>query len=256
VGNHDVGWRYALSPDAVRLFETKFFQEDASLFAGSGSTQHVAPANFWWKHPLVDIVRLNSMALDPHVRPQQLLEDTWKFVRETAASRADSDGKPLILLTHMPLYRPNDEQCGSKRTSEGGGVTFKAPHEAYIVDDEVLSSETSTKLLNTLQPDIVFSGHVHARCLIEHSTSELDHTIPEATISAFGWRMRPDPSFAVATFQVSSGTIVGLTLETCPLPHEHILYAIIGATVLLEVVLLVRLVCKLLGRRGGTKMKK
>ena len=234
VGNHDVGWRNALSAATVELFEQVFFD-------GDGPSQDAAPANYLWRHDLVDIVRINSMALDPHSHSSDLLRDTWDFIDSTAAKlrqeRSSGSTKPLLLLTHMPLHRPNDLQCGDKRTSEGGGVTYKAPHEALIPDDEVLNTEASGRLLAALQPDVIFSGHVHARCIQHHPIAVSSESaiagsrqsLPEITVSAFGWRMRPDASFAIADLRVDErGILVSLDLETCPLPHEHVLYAVIG----------------------------
>lgn len=274
VGNHDVGWRNALSSATVELFEQVFFDGDSPLL-------NVAPANFLWRHELVDIVRINSMALDPHLPSNdRLREDTWDFVDSTAAklrqdrsssssSSSSASPKPLLLLTHMPLHRPNDLQCGDKRTSEGGGVTYKAPHEALIPDDEVLNAEASERLLATLQPDVVFSGHVHARCVQHHPivasvlgesaiAGGTRQSLPEITVSAFGWRMRPDASFAIADLRVDQqrGTLVSLELETCPLPHEHVLYAVLALAAVAECGLCLCLLFRRCRRQQQPKLHK
>jgi hypothetical protein len=101
---------------------------------------------------------------------------------------------PVLLLTHKPLFRPNDLDCGPERAAEGGHVTYEAPEAGLRPgpDGMVLARDASASLLRRLRPAAVFSGHTHARCRRRHGDGPAEHTLP-----AFGWRMRPDPSFAV-----------------------------------------------------------
>jgi ethanolamine phosphate phosphodiesterase len=57
---------------------------------------------------------------------------------------------PLILFSHIPLYRPPYSDCG--RLREKGSIPV-ARGEGY---QTLLSPETSQLLLNTLRPSLIF----------------------------------------------------------------------------------------------------
>ena len=151
VGNHDIGWRHRLAKDATQLFaQTVFFDTawsagvDTARSTGDEIPKVSESANYLLtENPLADVVRINSMALDLQA-DSSIREKAWSEIEAISTQRSDHGlgaeqrrRKPLILLTHMPLYRKNDLACGPKRLREGEGVTYKAPHESYIVDDEV-----------------------------------------------------------------------------------------------------------------------
>ena len=52
---------------------------------------------------------------------------------------------------------------------------------------------------------------------------------PEFTLPAFGWRMRPDPAYGLATLLASEAGLVSAHMTLCRLPHEHIVLAQLGA---------------------------
>jgi ethanolamine phosphate phosphodiesterase len=57
---------------------------------------------------------------------------------------------PLILLSHIPLYRPPDSDCGPLREK---GTIPAARGEGY---QTLLSPETTYLLLNELRPTLIF----------------------------------------------------------------------------------------------------
>lgn len=57
---------------------------------------------------------------------------------------------PLILFTHIPLYRPSDSDCGPLR--EKGNIPY-VRGEGY---QTLLSPETSQRLLDELSPALIF----------------------------------------------------------------------------------------------------
>jgi hypothetical protein len=57
---------------------------------------------------------------------------------------------PLILFTHIPLYRPSDSNCGPLR--EKGVIPYERG-EGYQTS---LSPETSRLLLDELSPTVIF----------------------------------------------------------------------------------------------------
>ena len=57
---------------------------------------------------------------------------------------------PLILFTHIPLYRPSDSNCGPLR--ENGIIPYRRG-EGY---QTLLNPETSRLLLDELSPTVIF----------------------------------------------------------------------------------------------------
>lgn len=143
--------------------------------------------------------------------------------------KSKTTGK-IILLTHLPLFREDDMQCGAQRLQEQGHVTYEHPSFQYREHHHVLSRELSTELLAKLQPDLVLSGHTHAWCAYQHTTGSSEYTIP-----TFTWGQRPDPSYAVLhlTPSVFDVTLCALPRE----PHIFLLYAVAIATVVFSTML-------------------
>ncbi|KAK8843394.1 hypothetical protein IAR55_007051 [Kwoniella newhampshirensis] len=81
---------------------------------------------------------------------------------------------PRILISHIPLARPEASTCGPLRErgriSKGAGPGYQ----------NLLGSETSKFLLEALQPSIVFSGDDHDYCEHTHPNG-----IREVTIKSF-----------------------------------------------------------------------
>ncbi|KAI0915723.1 hypothetical protein AcV5_010470 [Taiwanofungus camphoratus] len=87
---------------------------------------------------------------------------TIAFVHSLAASNRH---KPTVLLTHIPLARPDGAPCGSAR--ERG--TIRSGHGFGY--QNTLSIQTSQFLLQSTYPELVLSGDDHDYC-------EYVHTIP------------------------------------------------------------------------------
>ncbi|OWZ30947.1 hypothetical protein C347_04099 [Cryptococcus neoformans AD2-60a] len=81
---------------------------------------------------------------------------------------------PKILLSHIPLARPEGAACGplreKGRISKGAGPGYQ----------NLLGSETSKFLLDAIQPNIVFSGDDHDYCDYVHKGN-----IREVTVKSF-----------------------------------------------------------------------
>ncbi|WWC91304.1 uncharacterized protein L201_006247 [Kwoniella dendrophila CBS 6074] len=81
---------------------------------------------------------------------------------------------PRILISHIPLARPEASSCGPLRER---GRILKGAGPGY---QNLLGSETSKFLLDALQPSIVFSGDDHDYCEHRHPQG-----IREVTIKSF-----------------------------------------------------------------------
>ncbi|GAA5892964.1 hypothetical protein JCM8208_004137 [Rhodotorula glutinis] len=95
---------------------------------------------------------------------------------------------PRILLTHIPLYRPEGTSCGRSREHarpihQGAGRNYQ---------NEV-DSRASQYLLRTVRPSLVYSGDDHDYCVVRHEgvSSPLDGVTPviETTVKAFSMAM-------------------------------------------------------------------
>ena len=87
---------------------------------------------------------------------------------------AEPPAGPKILLSHIPLARPESASCGpfreSGRISKGAGPGYQ----------NLLGSETSRFLLEALKPSIVFSGDDHDYCDLTHHNG-----VREITLKSF-----------------------------------------------------------------------
>ncbi|GAA5874882.1 hypothetical protein JCM8547_003600 [Rhodosporidiobolus lusitaniae] len=99
----------------------------------------------------------------------------------------DSPTQPTVLLTHIPLFRPEGTSCGRERESsrpirQGAGRNYQ---------NEMGERETRW-VVERVRPTLVFSGDDHDACVIQHSfKSPLDNVTPvvETTVKAFSMAM-------------------------------------------------------------------
>ena len=137
-GNHDIGYGCDMTADRVERFERAF----GSL---SGQFQVGQFHRFAY---------FNAQNLDGG-SDLRLFNQTREFIDELARSTADA--KNLILFSHIPFYKPR-------------GVCVDGPDLEQKYDgtchswQHMLSEENSTRLLWTLKPAVIFSGHDHEGC--------------------------------------------------------------------------------------------
>ncbi|GAA5987920.1 hypothetical protein JCM11641_004582 [Rhodosporidiobolus odoratus] len=95
---------------------------------------------------------------------------------------------PTILLTHIPLFRPEGTACGRERESS------RPIHQGVGRNYQNELGERETKwLVDKVGPTLVYSGDDHDACTIHHEryTSPLDESTPvvEVTVKAFSMAM-------------------------------------------------------------------
>lgn len=173
-------------------------------------------------------IQLNSMVFVDSVRDMTIWTEANQFVEDLAKDRLKNGYPPAYLLLHMPLYRENDEHCGPERAGEGGHVTYDHPSTKYRIDLDVTSQNRSQWILDRLKPSHVFSGHTHAICRHVH-----ENGIPEFTVPAFSWGMRPDPSFGFANLDRGH-----VEIQHCRLPHETYIFWTYGVWVVCNLIFL------------------
>ena len=182
----------------------------------------------------IQIVVLDSMAVEKNLpwSPKHETEETLDFLSTFSIDNSSESEKqsPIILLTHKPLHRKDDRNCGLERKGESGHVRYVAPDVPLHPGGNgmVLEKETSEMLLQRLQPIAIFSGHTHAVCRYIHTIPPLHlSSVPEFTLPAFGWRMRPDPSFAVVDITRHEKKEFDIHVHLCRLPNEITMFIVI-----------------------------
>ncbi|KER22558.1 hypothetical protein T265_09389 [Opisthorchis viverrini] len=214
VGNHDIGFHYAI----YRYVDNRFRQK----MTPSRNSSSVR----LWSHAGVHYVMANSMAFEGdecylcseaerNVRAiahrlqcmpinrsataiaRCSLEESYSqpksFVDlDSDTSRPDIYTRP-ILLQHFPLYRDTESPCSSDPVD---AMPHAGRSKKYRPRWDCLSLEASQKLLEQLRPRLVLSGHSHYACELEHRLpGEPDTVVPEITVASFSWRNLPNPSF-------------------------------------------------------------
>ncbi|KAE9048290.1 hypothetical protein PR001_g509 [Phytophthora rubi] len=235
VGNHDTSFGREMRIEDLKRFEV--------TFGAANRIDEIGGHTF---------VSLNTMALDSDVASGAVKTEARSFLESVnfADLRGRTSGS-VILLTHLPLFRVDDLQCGEERLRESGHVTYEHPGFKYEIHHHVLSRALSEELLGKVQPNLVLSGHTHAWCAYQHP----DAAAMEYTIPAFSWGQRPDPSYAVLRLPRAGRAEMKRPpeLTACHLPSEPLIFATYAATI--GTVVLASVVQVVLARRAAPKAK-
>lgn len=152
-GNHDIGYAGEVTPDRMARYIDAFGLDN---FVKT----YEVPQPY-------RIVVLNSLVLDGPMAHVEYRDASWKFLDEVAA--ADFKG-PTILLTHVPLYKPE-------------GICMDGPYFTYygeefgsvLREQNHLSEETSQKVLSKVfgpgnpYGGVILTGHDHEGCLTTYT---------------------------------------------------------------------------------------
>ncbi|KAI8393285.1 Metallo-dependent phosphatase-like protein, partial [Radiomyces spectabilis] len=150
VGNHDIGFGNGIRPDVKRRFISAF--GPTSYFVNM--TNYVLV--------VIDTVSLSSS--DPNV-----YQDALDVMTSSLPPL------PRILMTHVPLYRPEGTYCGPDRwQSRPGGIRDGQGYQYQ----NLLSPELSKQLLDHINPKAIFSGDDHDYCAVTHRPGVTEYTVP------------------------------------------------------------------------------
>jgi len=190
-GNHDLGFGQGIK-SAVHERFTAFFGETNSVWE-VGNHSFV----------LLDTVSLSDDRKDDEGQKVGEKAREWlnKYAKgehqSTSGSRIPQKLTPTVLLTHVPLYRLPNTNCGNLREARkkhGGGISISKGYQ-YA---NVLTYELTQQLLKIVTPQFVFSGDDHDYCVVEHVAVETDvdprqkgrsNTSKEVTVKSFSWAM-------------------------------------------------------------------
>jgi len=160
-GNHDIGVADTSSPSALARFK-KYFGEPSSEFQAGD----------------FKIIMLDTVSLSAEQTPM-ISRQPQEFLNSLRSTQAP---EPRILLTHIPLFRPEGTSCGPLRES-------KVPiHVAKGYQyQNVLWPDLSKRVVDIVRPLAVFSGDDHDYCFVQHNYGGMK--IPEHTVKSFSWAM-------------------------------------------------------------------
>ncbi|PRP89300.1 hypothetical protein PROFUN_02174 [Planoprotostelium fungivorum] len=148
-GNHDIGYASEINSYQISKFE-KAFGAVNDRYEASGHILGI----------------FNSMNVDTS-SDQRLSESTWNHMKELAEER--KKGKPLILLTHVPLYKP--------RGSCVDGPDIHRNNRGAVTEQNVISEESSRWILDEMKPAIILNGHDHYGCKYTHEGGIREYTV-------------------------------------------------------------------------------
>ncbi|KAI5069640.1 hypothetical protein GOP47_0015941 [Adiantum capillus-veneris] len=208
-GNHDLGYAGVQSerPELLERYERAF-----------GPIEHMD------KIGAVNFVFADAQSLDGNLDDKHS-KRAWSFVENVSTEAHKQDSK--VLLSHIPLYRPDDTHCGALRSSEiiNQRITWSRSAFNRIIYQNYLSEETTVRLLDLLRPVLVLSGHDHDQCSIKHRTSSV--SVVEHTIGSFSWQNgNLYPSFLLLSVNSKlPSTEEGiLSSRLCFLPYQTFIY--------------------------------
>ena len=184
-GNHDIGYAGDLTEERMERFERVFGKANYELrfelpindpeINATIVDDETNPTSTR-ERPEIRVVVLNDMNLDTPVKSPALQDATYKFINDaiTTAHGVDYQGHFTLLLTHIPLYKPEgvcvDAPFFDFHTAEeGGGIK-----EQYLLSHDAskgvlegifgVSTDTGAAANGLGRRGIVLNGHDHAGC--------------------------------------------------------------------------------------------
>ncbi|KAH8930009.1 hypothetical protein BT69DRAFT_1315373 [Atractiella rhizophila] len=195
-GNHDLGLYTSIEPYSRDRFRANFGEINWEIVLGNHS-----------------IVAIDSMGIleERRYKGSSRLKD-WTpppggaidFINKVARRHSDL---PRILLSHIPLFRPEGTTCGPLREHprpiyQGRGLNYQ-----NLMDEEV-----TNYIIDTLQPAAIYSGDDHDHCQIVHQTRDL--AIPETSLKSFSMVMGiKRPGFLLLTLATPLPSAPSTSLE-------------------------------------------
>ncbi|KAG0287594.1 hypothetical protein BGZ96_008488 [Linnemannia gamsii] len=171
-GNHDVGFGDTLIRSSMVRYKRVFGSVNYEVTVGNHS-----------------LVVLDTLALSSGV--PSIRDESQQFLDHI---KQEQPSLPRILFTHVPLFRLDTTSCGKPRETEQ--VIKDRRGEQY---QNMVNSSLSREILESIQPDMVFSGDDHDWCEIAHPAVGGNMT-PEVTLRTFSFAQGIQrPAFVMMT---------------------------------------------------------
>ncbi|KAI0314114.1 hypothetical protein OF83DRAFT_1064363 [Amylostereum chailletii] len=215
---------------------------DVGLGVANAFTKHVRDRYIAHFGPLNQVLHISNHTLVLIDAPGLVDEDysragegtsfeNWVPIRhgpiEFVKTLADSlqevnppEREPLILLSHIPLHRPESKKCGPLREK---GTIRRGVGRGW---QSTLGKQTSTFLINNLRPVMVFSGDNTDYCDIRHALADSAQEVQEVTLKSFSQSRHIDyPGFQLLSLlPEGSSTLSSITRHAhipCSLPQTR-----------------------------------
>ncbi|KAI9242498.1 MAG: hypothetical protein BYD32DRAFT_208943 [Podila humilis] len=147
-GNHDIGYGYDISQERIERWEQSFGKSNfvtTTRIPLGGAEERI-----------LHFVVLNTMLIDGPSADENLRGQTWEFLQEASRIKERHPKDKIVLLTHIPFHKEK-------------GVCVDPPDirvhwDNTIIEQTMLTPNTTAWILNNLQPDFVLNGHDHEGC--------------------------------------------------------------------------------------------
>ncbi|KAH0736463.1 hypothetical protein KY285_012170 [Solanum tuberosum] len=167
-GNHDIGYAafHSRMPEVIKQDEKAFGARSYQFTAGK-----------------VDFITIDAQTLDGY--PQDnVTPATWEFVKNVSKHLSSN---PRVLLTHIPLYRPDQTVCGSYRSSSIINQRInRAAQDNEILYHNYITEKGTNVLLDSIKPALVLSWHDHDQCTVIHKSKY--GSVKEHTLGTISWQ--------------------------------------------------------------------
>eukprot|EP00162_Nutomonas_longa_P011577 comp20623_c0_seq1/m.42045 comp20623_c0_seq1/g.42045 ORF comp20623_c0_seq1/g.42045 comp20623_c0_seq1/m.42045 type:complete len:406 (-) comp20623_c0_seq1:140-1357(-) len=180
-GNHDLGYAWELNLPRVRRWEARFGPVNKLVPVSTDTiakTQNPDMLSYGTGHSLAF---LNGLSLDseshfdmPH---QEIRKKTLAFFEELKRlheAHLDSQNisrHGIILFTHIPLHKENNPHCLGDRPH------IERDTRDFVVQQNMISEQTTEDIVEEIAPDLVFTGHDHEGCIFQHNIDTKEHTV-------------------------------------------------------------------------------
>ncbi|CAG8586156.1 2984_t:CDS:2 [Acaulospora morrowiae] len=188
VGNHDVGFGEKLVRGALQRFRKTFGKTNYKVNLGN--------------HSIVVLDTVTLSGSDESIRKEGL-----KIIGELANDT--SNQFPRILMTHVPLYRPPNKDCGPQRQ----GSSYINQNTGYQYQN-LVDEPLTNFILDNVKPKLIFSGDDHDYCEITHEKWNAF----EVSVNSFSFAMGVErPGFVLLSLY-NPQTVD----DSAALPNQHI----------------------------------
>ncbi|KAI4386899.1 hypothetical protein MLD38_004777 [Melastoma candidum] len=214
-GNHDIGYAslHHYKPEVIVRYESEFGFSNSQFTIGK-----------------VEFIAVDAQSLDGKLK-QNWTSLCWDFIKSLST---DAQLNPRVLLTHIPLYRQDETDCGPSRYSPIINQRIhRSRGEQEITYQNYVTEESSKRLLNSVKPVLVLSGHDHDQCTVVHEFE--NGSLNEITVGSVSWQQgNLYPSFMLLSVSnTTSTTKEPILTQLCFLPVQlHIYIWYIGLFVI------------------------
>ncbi|ORY85553.1 Metallo-dependent phosphatase-like protein, partial [Protomyces lactucae-debilis] len=203
-GNHDIGITDGMRPAVYDRFRKHFGNTSITFDVGA------------WQVVMLDSISLTSSEATMADKAQAFMDGLGK------------PSKPRLLVTHVPLYRPPDSDCGPMRESQQS-ILIQGGHQYQ----NVLLPDTSDAIWKAVQPSLIFAGDDHDYCDFAHPRPS--GPVHEINVKSFSWAMGiQHPGFQLVALNKES-----YETRLCLLPGQLPLLVNYAVLLALTLVLLV-----------------